>query len=405
MTYKNLSLISLSTLAILALNSCGVSKKEGKESQKKIQYVSFNTSAAKVENTNKPTIQNDAFPISFIINCPELKFTDKNYEVIPGENQKSKIQLPLNTSCTVNIEHVKLDNNIYKPKLIFTFTPTRIDKTDKLKLNLPNEQFAFIEEKGEKSLFLIAKQNDNKLEFYYSANLLSLDALFTPDNISNHGIAVENEKIMDVSEAQLKVIYAEFNGEPVYTIVRNKDRFKFWDSCKFIQTTQADTHIKSKKPTVDQLKSAYDNIKGTPCNKINWDEKNNWKENIKDEYFFIFKHEGKNQTEYDAIRVGNEDEIKLYNKLSGITNGSENPPTPKEGLENIKKNISEFKKFVKENNIEKTIKEHNLTDYFEKKIAEMEEIAQKKHSTGEIDKAIKKIEAIKEDLMKKINEG
>ena len=78
--------------------------------------------------------------------------------------------------------------------MIFTFTPTRIDKTDKLKLNLPNEQFTFIEEKGEKSLFLIAKQNDNKLEFYYSANLLSLDALFTPDNISNHGIAVENEK-------------------------------------------------------------------------------------------------------------------------------------------------------------------------------------------------------------------
>lgn len=242
------------------------------------------------------------------------------------------------------------------------------------------------------------------LEFYYSANVLSLDALFTPDNISNHGIAVENEKIMDVTEAQLKVIYAEFNGQPVYTIVRNIDRFKFWDSCKFIQTT-ATKHIKSKKPTVDQLKEAYNSDSAKSCKDINWDKKNNWQKDIKNEYFFIFMHEGKNQTEYDAIRVGNEDEIKLFNKLSGITNGSENPPSPTEGLENIKKNISEFKKFVKENNIEKTIKNHNLTDYFEKKIAEMEEIAQKKHSTGEIDKAIKKIEAIKEDLMKKINEG
>ena len=43
------------------------------------------------------------------------------------------------------------------------------------------------------------------------------------------------------------------------------------------------------------------------------------------------------------LEVGNEDEIKLYNKLSGITNGMKILRLLKEGLENIKRIFSNLK--------------------------------------------------------------
>ncbi|WP_158996590.1 hypothetical protein [Pigmentibacter ruber] len=398
----NLKLFTLTTLSALAVYSCGVSKKEGKDNVKKPIYASFSTKGIEVKGQSKN--EDVSFPISFNIACDTYDYKDPDYKVIPGSNDKSKIQFPIDTNCKALINNVEIENEVYIPKTEYKITTSNNPKTKKLDLSLPPEQIAFISKSGDKSLFFIGKRVEDKVTFYYSANAVALKAEIEQGSISDHELGINSEKIIDVKKAELKVIYSQINGKDIFTITRNAN-FDHWEKCKFFKYSIVSSMLDFNKPTVDQLKETYEKGTGEPCeNGIAWldkpknTNKRNWNPDAdKDKnfstyvYFFIFEAEGKNITEYDAIRIGNEEEIKLKYKLENIKESSTTT------MAEIKEKIIAFKEYVKMDKVKEVIKNRNLTDIIENGIKDIEKLAIDDNNKDKISKKV-------DELLNKINE-